>query len=129
MPNSLQQFHQRDDGSGAQRGPHGQTPTASRDGFQPHWCRGTLESSTLQPGLLRHGHRTAKARERHVRAHHTLTFSCVKRRSSALADALRPATNFATGGWAWVYNSAYTTRQGVKENTDAKVLKAKLALN
>ena len=28
-----------------------------------------------------------------------------------------------------MYNSASTTRQGVKENTDAKVLKAKLALN
>ena len=33
------------------------------------------------------------------------------------------------GGWAWVYNSAPTIRQGVKANTDAKVLKAKLALN
>ena len=32
------------------------------------------------------------------------------------------------GGWAWVYNSASTIRQGVKANTDAKVLKAKLAL-
>ena len=36
---------------------------------------------------------------------------------------------FALGGWAWVYNSASTIRQGVKANTDAKVLKAKLALN
>ena len=33
------------------------------------------------------------------------------------------------GGWAWVYNSASTIRQGVKTNTDAKVVKAKLALN
>ena len=33
------------------------------------------------------------------------------------------------GGWAWVYNSASTIRQGVKTNTDAEVLKAKLALN
>ena len=41
----------------------------------------------------------------------------------------RPAPNFTVGGWAWVYNSASTTRQGVKANTDAKVLKAKLALN
>ena len=47
-----------------------------------------------------------------VRAHH------------ALADTLRPAPNFAVGGWAWVYNSATTIRQGVKANTDAKVLKA-----
>eukprot|EP00904_Undaria_pinnatifida_P007854 jgi/Undpi1/4199/HiC_scaffold_16.g07566.m1 len=50
-------------------------------------------------------------------------------RNSALADALRPAPNFTVDGWAWVYNSASTIRQGVKANTDAKVLKAKLALN
>ena len=41
----------------------------------------------------------------------------------------RPAPNFTVGGWAWVYNSASTIRQGVKANTDAKILKAKLALN
>ena len=64
-----------------------------------------------------------------VRAHHALTVSRVNRRNSALPDALRPAPNFATGGWARVYNSASTIRQGVKANTDAKVLKAKLALN
>ena len=46
-----------------------------------------------------------------------------------IADALRPAPNFAVGGWAWVYNSASTIRQGVKANTNAKVLKVKLALN
>ena len=64
-----------------------------------------------------------------VRAHHALTVSRVNRRNSALADALRPAPNFAVGGWAWVYNSASTIRQDVKANIDAKVLKAKLALN
>ena len=64
-----------------------------------------------------------------VRAHHALTVSSVNRRNSALTDALRPAPNFAVGGWAWVYNSASTIRQGVKSNADAKVLKAKLALN
>ena len=64
-----------------------------------------------------------------VRAHHALTVSHVNRRNSALADALRPAPNLIVGGWAWVYNSASTIRQGVKANTDAKVLKAKLALN
>ena len=64
-----------------------------------------------------------------VRAHHALTVSRVNRRNSALADALRPAPNFAVGGWAWVYNSASTIRQGVKATTDAKVLKAKLGLN
>ena len=64
-----------------------------------------------------------------VRAHHGLTVSRVNRRNSALADALRPAPNFTVGGWAWVYNSASTIRQGVKANTDAKVLKAKLRLS
>ena len=64
-----------------------------------------------------------------VRAHHALTVSWVNRRHSALTDALRPAPNFAVGGWAWVPNSAATIRQSVKANTDAKVLKAKLALN
>ena len=64
-----------------------------------------------------------------VRAHHALTVSRVNRRNSALADALRPAPNFAVRGWAWVYNSASTIRQGLKANTDAKVLKAKLVLN
>ena len=64
-----------------------------------------------------------------VRKHHTLTVSRVNRRNSALADALRLASKFPLGGWAWVYNSASTTRQDVKANTDAKVLRAKLALN
>ena len=63
-----------------------------------------------------------------VHTHHTLIVSRVNRRNSALADALRPAPNFATGGRAWVYSSAFTMRQGVNANT-AKVLKAKLALN
>ena len=64
-----------------------------------------------------------------VRAHHALTVSCVNRRNSALADVLRPAPNFAVGGRTWVNESDSTIRQGVKANTDAKVLKTKLALN
>ena len=52
--------------------------------------------------------------------HHALTVSGFIRRNSALADALRPTPNFTVGGWAWVYNSASTIRQGVKANTDAK---------
>ena len=63
------------------------------------------------------------------RAHRALTVSRVNRRNSALTDALRLAPVFAVGGWAWVYNSASTIRQGVKANTDTKVLKAKPALN
>ena len=64
-----------------------------------------------------------------VRVHHALTVSHVNHRSSALADALRPVPNFTVGGWAWVNLSASTIRQVVKASTDAKVLKAKLALN
>ena len=64
-----------------------------------------------------------------VRKHHALNVSRVNRRNSALADARRPVHKFAVDGLAWAYNSASTIRQGVKANTDAKVLKAKLALN
>ena len=64
-----------------------------------------------------------------VRKHHALTVSRVNRGNSAFANALRPTPKFAVGGWAWVYNSACTIRQGVKANTDAKMLEDKLALN
>ena len=64
-----------------------------------------------------------------VRKHHALTVSCVDRRKSVLADALRPAPEFAISGWAWMYNSASTIRHGVKANTDATVLMAKLAIS
>ena len=64
-----------------------------------------------------------------VRAHHDLTVSRVNRRNFTITDALRPAPSFTPGGWSRVYNSAYTISQGAKENTDAKVLKVKLAFN
>ena len=64
-----------------------------------------------------------------VRTHHALTVSRVNRRNSARADTLRPAPNFDVSDWAWVNNSASTTRQGVKANPDAKLFKAKLALS
>ena len=64
-----------------------------------------------------------------VRKHHALTVSRVNRRTSTLADSLRPTPKLAVGGWSWVYSSASTIRQGVKANTDAKVPKAKIALN
>ena len=55
-----------------------------------------------------------------VHAHHAPIVSRVNRRNSALTDALHPTP--------WVYNSASTLRQDLKANTDAKGLKAKLAL-
>ena len=54
--------------------------------------------------------------------HHNLTVSRVNRRNSALADALCPAPKFAVGGWAWMYNSASTIRQGERANADAMAL-------
>ena len=62
-------------------------------------------------------------------AHHALTVSGVNRRHYTLADALHPEPNFVKGGWTRVYNSNPTIRRTVKSKTDAKVLKAKLALN
>ena len=64
-----------------------------------------------------------------IRKHRAVTVTRVYRRNSALADALHRVPKFAVGGWAWVYNSASTIRPGVKANTDAKVLKPKLAHN
>ena len=64
-----------------------------------------------------------------VREHHALTVARLNRRNSALSEALRPVPKVAVGGWAWVYNTAATIRQGVKPDTDAKALKTKLSLN
>ena len=50
-------------------------------------------------------------------------------RNASIMNALRRSPPFATGGWAWVYNSAATIRQGVKKGTDATVLKTKFSFN
>ena len=44
-------------------------------------------------------------------------------------DALRRSPPFTIGGWAWIYNSAATIRQGAKKGTRATVLKTKLSFN
>ena len=64
-----------------------------------------------------------------VREHDALTGSRVERRNSALTDALRAVPNLAVGGCVRVYNTAATIRQGVKTDTDAKVLNAKFLIN
>ena len=64
-----------------------------------------------------------------VREHQALTVARVNCRNSALSDKLRPVAKFTVGGWAWVYSTAATICQGVKADTDAKILKAKLSLN
>ena len=64
-----------------------------------------------------------------VREHHAPTVARVNPFNSALSGARRPVPKFDVGGWAWVYNTAATIRQGAKPGTDSKVLKAKLSLN
>ena len=48
----------------------------------------------------------------------TPSVSRVERRNSALSEALRPVPTFAVGRWVWVYNTAATTRQGAKTDTE-----------
>jgi len=58
-----------------------------------------------------------------------ITTSRLQRRNAPIMAALSASPPFTVGGWAWVYNSASTIRQGAKKDTDATVLKTKLSLN
>ena len=75
------------------------------------------------------------ARERQQRAYelvreqHALTVARVNGRNSALSDALLRRSQYAAGGWVWIYNTAATIRQGLPKGADIKVLKEKLSLN
>ncbi|CAB1121588.1 unnamed protein product [Ectocarpus sp. CCAP 1310/34] len=64
-----------------------------------------------------------------VREYNALKISRVERRNSSLLDAIHKLPQFPVGGWAWVYNTAATIRQGVRKDTDQQVLKAKFALS
>ena len=64
-----------------------------------------------------------------VRELHRLTVSRLQRRIAPIMAALLASPPFSVGGWAWVYNSAFTIRQGAKKGTNATVLKTKLSLN
>ena len=64
-----------------------------------------------------------------VRELHTITASRLARRNSPIMDALHLSPPYAVGGWAWVYNSTATIRQGAKKDTDTTVLETKLSLN
>ncbi|CAB1106230.1 unnamed protein product [Ectocarpus sp. CCAP 1310/34] len=64
-----------------------------------------------------------------VREYNALKISRVERRNSSLLDAIHKLPQFTVGGWAWVYNTAATIRQGVQKDTDQEVLKAKFALS
>ncbi|MEP6128361.1 MAG: hypothetical protein ABJ244_18955, partial [Marinobacter sp.] len=64
-----------------------------------------------------------------VRDHYVLIVIRVDHQNSALFDALRRVPKLCVGGWAWVYNTDTAIRHGVRGDTDAKVVKAKLSLN
>ncbi|CAB1111208.1 unnamed protein product [Ectocarpus sp. CCAP 1310/34] len=64
-----------------------------------------------------------------VREYNALKISRVERRNSSLLDAIHKLPQFTVGGWAWVYNTAATLRQGVQKDTDQQLLKVKFALS
>ncbi|CAB1102179.1 unnamed protein product [Ectocarpus sp. CCAP 1310/34] len=53
-----------------------------------------------------------------VREYNALKISRVERRNSSLLDAIHKLPQFTVGGWAWVYNTAATIRQGAQQDTD-----------
>ena len=75
------------------------------------------------------------ARERQQRAYelvreqHALTVARINGRNSTLSDALLGRPKYVAGGWVWIYNTAATTRQGLRKGADNKVLREKLSLN
>ena len=44
-------------------------------------------------------------------------------------DAIRLSPPYTVGGWAWVYNSAASIRQGAKKDIDTSVLKTNFSLD
>ena len=66
---------------------------------------------------------------RAVRELHAICVSRLDRRNAPLVDTLRSLPPCSVNGWAWIYNSAATIRQGVRKSTDAIVLKIKLSFN
>ena len=63
-----------------------------------------------------------------VREHRAVTVSRLDLRNAPILDALRRSLSVTTSGWAWVYNTAATIRQGAKKDTDATVLKTSFPL-
>ena len=60
---------------------------------------------------------------------HAIYVSRPNRRNAPNMNALCRSPPFTVGGWAWIYNSAATIRQGAKKGTDATVLETKLYFN
>ena len=63
---------------------------------------------------------------RAVRELHAVYVSHLDRRNASIMDAIRLSPPFSVGGWAWIYNTAATIRQGDKKGTGATALKTKL---
>ena len=53
-----------------------------------------------------------------VREQHALTTARINGRNSTLSDALLSRPKYDAGGWVWVYNTAATTRQGLRKGAD-----------
>lgn len=64
-----------------------------------------------------------------VHEQHALVVSCVERRNSQVSNAGHNVSQFAAGGWVWVYKTAAIIRQGACKELDDSILKAKLSLN
>ena len=75
------------------------------------------------------------ARERQQRAYelvreqHAPTVARVNGRNSALSDALLRRPKYTADGWVWIYNTAATIRQGLRNGADNKILNKKFSLN
>ena len=75
------------------------------------------------------------ARERQQRAYelfreqHALAVARINGCNSTLSDVLLGRPKYVARGWIWIYNTAATTRQGLRKGADSKVLKEKLSLN
>ena len=66
---------------------------------------------------------------RAVRELHAIYVSSLNPRNAPIMEAPRRSPPFTAGGWAWMYNSAATIRQGAKKGTDVTVLKTKPSFN
>ena len=86
------------------------------------WTEITWAYCNLVTERQQHGYRFIRERQ-------VVTASRLARRNSPIMDVLLLSPPYTVGGWAWVYNSAATIRQGAEKDTDTIVIKTKLSLN
>ena len=84
---------------------------------QDHPCNSELDTARQQRAY------------RAVRELRAVYVSRLGRRNAPIMDALCLSPPLAVGGWACIYNTAATIRQGAKRGTNATVLKTKLSFN